>query len=443
MNKQELKAKVCKIIDAHRTEILAIGDSIFKEPELGFKEIKTAAKVKKLFTSLGYNPVDHQAITGVIATVKGKEHKLKVAVMGEMDALHIPDGTDADKKTGASHMCGHNCQIASLAGVAYALQDKDIMSALSGDVELMAVPAEEFIDIEYRKKMRDEGKITMFGGKQEFILKGLFDDIDMMIMQHNFSTEGDHLSTIKANCGGKSNGFITKQVIYTGKAAHAGGAPYKGANALSAAKIGLVAIDAQRETFKDEDHIRVHGIITKGGDAVNVVPSDVRLDLNVRGGSVEAILDASQKVNRALKAGGYAMGVKTDIVDIPSYLPLPDYPLLRKVMYDNLVELLGSDKVLLNRAAGGGATDAADVAHFMPVLHAYIGGAAGNQHGNTYKIMDKELAYIVAAKALAMTLIDLLADEATIGLEIKKAYKPLLTKKEYEEKWVKMEERKL
>ena len=129
----------------------------------------------------------------------------------------------------------------------------------------------------YRGQLRREGKIKMFGGKQEFIYRGLMDDIDMMVMQHNTATEGTQETPIKANVGGTSNGFVSKEVFYKGKAAHAGGAPFNGINALNAAKIGLFAIDTQRETFKDEDHIRVHPIITKGGDTVNVVPADVRI----------------------------------------------------------------------------------------------------------------------------------------------------------------------
>jgi len=438
VTKQELKDLACHIIDEHHDQIMALGDSIFAEPETGWKEFKTAAKIKNVFESLGFPTKDQQCITGVIAQVKGREKKLKVAVMGELDALGVPDSPYADPKTGAAHMCGHHCMIAALSGVAYALHDPRITGELSGDVALMAVPAEEFIEMGYRGQLRREGKIKMFGGKQEFIYRGLMDDIDMMVMQHTTSTEGPKENPIKANVGGTSNGFVSKEVFYVGKASHAGGAPEKGINALNAAKIGLVAIDAQRETFRDEDHIRVHPIITKGGDTVNVVPADVRIETYVRGATIDSILDASAKVNRALKAGGYAVGAETRIDEVPGYLPMNPCPAMQELMYANLVSLLGKEHVGRHIPHSGGSTDAADVAALMPVVHAYIGGAAGEGHSKDYHIENKELAYITAAKALVMTVIDLLADGAAAGLEIKKNFKPAMTKQEYIDKWVNM-----
>ncbi|MGI6076252.1 MAG: amidohydrolase [Pyramidobacter sp.] len=435
MTTQELKALACQIIDDHRSQILQLGDSIFSEPETGWKEFKTAEKIKKVFTSLGFPTKDHQCITGVIAQVKGGESKMKVAVMGELDALGVPDSPFADKETGAAHMCGHHCMIAALSGVAYALHDRRIADALGGDVALMAVPAEEFIEMGYRSQLRRQGKIKMFGGKQEFICRGLMDDVDMMVMQHTTATEGEQQNPVKASVGGTSNGFVSKEVFYVGKAAHAGGAPEMGINALNAAKIGLVAIDAQRETFRDEDHIRVHPIITKGGDTVNVVPADVRIETYVRGASVEAILDASAKVNRALKAGGDAVGAETRIVEIPGYLPMKPCSALQDVMYANLASLLGEKHVARSVPHLGGSTDAADVAALMPTVHAYVGGAAGTAHSKDFHIVDKELAFVTAAKAMVMTVIDLLANGAELGLKIKKDFKPAMTKEEYIEKW--------
>ena len=157
VTKQELKDLACHIIDEHHDQIMALGDSIFAEPETGWKEFKTAAKIKNVFESLGFPTKDQQCITGVIAQVKGREKKLKVAVMGELDALGVPDSPYADPKTGAAHMCGHHCMIAALSGVAYALHDPRITGELSGDVALMAVPAEEFIEMGYRGQLRREG----------------------------------------------------------------------------------------------------------------------------------------------------------------------------------------------------------------------------------------------------------------------------------------------
>ncbi|MDL2215907.1 peptidase dimerization domain-containing protein, partial [Ruminococcaceae bacterium OttesenSCG-928-N02] len=278
--KQELKAAACAAIDKNKDKIFAIGDSIYNEPELGYKEVKTAAKLSALLTEAGIEHRTEVAITGVVAPLKGRNSKVRVAVMGELDAVVSPLHPNADPVTNAAHACGHNCMIAALSGVALALKEADIMAELDGDVVLMGVPAEEYVEIEYRHGLKEEGKIHFLGGKPEFIRLGELDDIDMLVMQHTTDSIG---SERWASCGGAANGFVGKLIRYKGQEAHAGGAPHRGINALNAAQLGLAAVNAQRETFKDDDHIRVHPIITKGGDLVNVVPADVRLETYVRG----------------------------------------------------------------------------------------------------------------------------------------------------------------
>src|SRR3989442_1336702 len=123
-------------------------------------------------------------------------------------------------------------------------------------------------------------------------------------------------------------------------AAHAGGAPDRGINALYAANIGLAAINAIRETFRDEDTIRVHPIITHGGSQVNVIPAEVRIETHVRGKTVEAILDADVKVDRALRAGALAVGAKVEIATLPGSLPLYNNEAMAKIFNENAVGLV-------------------------------------------------------------------------------------------------------
>ena len=433
---EELKRRACEAIDKNRDKIIEIGESIFSEPELGYKEVKTAAKVKKIFDELGYEYEDEVAITGVIAPLKGKETKARVAVMGELDAVVSPAHRCADKTTGAAHACGHNAMIAGLMGVAYALHGTGIMEELSGDIVLMAVPAEEYVEIEYRNNLRKEGKIHFLGGKQEFIRIGKMDDIDMMIMQHLANVNDKGIKVI-ANSG--SNGFLGKLIQYKGKEAHSGGAPHLGINALNAATLGLTAVHMQRETFQDKDHIRVHPIITKGGDLVNVVPADVRIETYIRGANVEAILDADKKVTRAFKAGGDAVGAETIITDLPGYLPtVLEYGLM-DVMYENLKTLYKEDEVLYEAEAGAGSTDVGDVSVIMPTMQSNFCAVTGDFHSKDFGITDKETAYINTAKGLVMTAIDLLANGAEKALEIKKNFKPQMTKEEYLRTWGKLD----
>ena len=121
---------------------------------------------------------------------------------------------------------------------------------------------------------------------------------------------------------GTNNGTLAKKIRFLGRAAHAGGAPHLGVNALNAASLALMAIHANRETFQERDTIRVHPIITKGGEAVSAVPADVRMETFVRGATVDAIMDANRKVDRALRAGAMAVGGQVEITTIPGYLPL-------------------------------------------------------------------------------------------------------------------------
>ena len=262
----------------------------------------------------------------------------------------------------------------------------------------------------------------------------MFDDIDMMIMQHTSTTEnGDEAGKIKGNCGGSTGlGFMGKLVRYIGKEAHAGGAPHLGINALNAAQIGLAAVNANRETFQDKDTIRVHPIITKGGDLVNVVPADVRIETYVRGGNMEAILDASAKVDRAFKAGADAVGAKCEITNLPGYLLPYESEELKDVVWENMHALMGDSAV---RNGSGGSTDAQDLSQIIPVVHMRIGGAKGIGHGANYEIVDKEMAYITAAKILATTAIDLLAEGAVLGQKVKDNFKAPMTKEQYLRDW--------
>ena len=422
MTVQEMKKLVCEAIDKNADKIINIAESIFAEPELGYKEYKTAAKVKAVFDELGYKYKDEVALTGVIADVPGKDHKAKIAVMGELDAVVCPGHRCADPVTGAAHSCGHHAQIASLMGVAYGLKESGVMDMLDGDVALMAVPAEEGVELDWRNEQMQQGKISYLGGKQEFIKLGAFDDVDAMIMQH--TVQGD-----KITAGGPGGmGFVAKIVQYIGKESHAA-APFNGINALDAAKIGLMACDAQRTTFKDEDGIRFHPIITKGGALVNVVPAFVQIETFVRGRSIPAIKDASFKIDRALKAGADAMGAECKIYNLPGYLFSVESPELKGLVEGNIVELIGEEK--LGKSPSGFTTEANDVSNLIPTVHAMVGGSVGIGHSSNYEIEDKQLAYVTAAKMLAMTVVDLLANGAEKALEVKANFKAPLTKESY------------
>lgn len=427
MNKKAaLKQRVCQEINRLRVEIESIGDRIMKRPELGFKEFKTAELVASTMQEFGIPHEKGLGITGVKGVLTGKNPGPTVAILGELDALHIVGHPMADPETGAAHGCGHNAQIAGLLGAMMGLVKAGAAEELSGRIVFFAVPAEECVEVEYRTQLLNQNKLGLIVGKAELIRLGHFDDVDMALIVHTHNESVDKKVAALESC----NGILIKSARFKGRASHAGSDPDKGVNALNAAQLALAAINAQRETFRDQDAIRVHPILTKGGDSVNVVPADVRLETFVRGKTNASILDADAKVDRALRAGALAVGAIVEIKTIPGCMPLNDNPVLKEIFRNNITDLFGEDQ-FAEIGHDGGGTDVGDIGHLMPAFHPSMGGATGDFHSQNWQISDKELAYIDPAKALALTAIDLLWGDARKAKSILENYIPAMTKKEY------------
>jgi len=424
--KDELKASVCQEIDRRGEEIINIVKAITENPEPGFREVKTSRLAAEKFAELGVSYRDGIAITGVKGMVSGGSQGPTVGVIGELDSLIIPDHPKADPATGAAHACGHDAQIGMVIAVAMGLTGSGVLPSLSGRVALIAVPAEEYIEIEFREKLHKEGKLSYLGGKPEFIKRGELDDVDMAMISHTTSAP----EAKKLALGGTNVGMVAKQIQFIGRGAHAGAIPHQGINALNAAMIALSAIHAQRETFKDSDTVRVHPIITRGGEAVNIVPADVRMETFVRGKTFEAIMDANEKVDRALRAGALAVGAKVRIITLPGYMPIIRDTYLQQLYKAEAAALVGEDNVGKIEHSTA-STDMGDVSQIMPVIHPMCGGTTGIGHGSDYKIEDYEIAVLNPAKAMAMTVIELLAENAVKGKEVLARSKPKMTKQEY------------
>ncbi len=424
---EQLKAKACAEIDRRGDELIGIAKTILDNPEPGFREFKTARTVAEAFRGFGIPYKDGIGITGLRGDLRGGVEGPTVAVMGELDSLRVLGHPHADPDTTAAHACGHHCQIGMMLGVAAALQADGVLEQLSGRVALMAVPAEEYIEVEYRDGLRREGKLEFIGGKPEFIRLGALDDVDLAMMTHTSSGDADAGGIA---FGGTNNGMVAKSVRFLGRASHAGGAPHMGVNALNAAMIAMSAIHAQRETYQDPDTVRVHPIITQGGVAVSSVPADVRMETYVRGSRIEAFMDASDKVDRALRAGAMAVGGSVEITTLPGYLPIQSDESMLELYGQNAAGLVGKARVhrLGHRT---GSTDMGDVSQLMPVIHPYVVAATGNGHGIDYVVQDYQLGVLTGAKAMAMTVIDLLYDGAKNARRVAGEYRAPLTKESY------------
>ena len=313
-----------------------------------------------------------------------------------------------------------------MLGAAMGLLDAGVMDHLAGRIVFFAVPAEEGGDMAWRLEQVRAGKLEFLAGKQELLRLGHFDDIDLAMMIHTAWRAEDG----KAGVPASNNGRVGKTARYIGRASHAGGAPHLGVNALYAAHVGLAAINAVRETFRDEDTIRVHPIMTAGGSQVNVIPADVRLEMYVRGRATEGMLDASRKVDRALRAGALALGARVEIETIPGPLPLLREDTMAGMFRQTAAALVGTEHY---REIGHrtGCTDMGDVSQVIPSLHPYMGGARGAGHGADFQIVDKPLAYVAPAKALAAMAVDLLADGGAGAREVLARATPRMTRAEY------------
>lgn len=426
-NPAQLKRLVCDAVDRHRDRIVGLGEAVMDEPELGFKEERTAGRMKAVFEEAGLPFDEGLALTGVRAVLDSGRPGPTVALMGELDALIVPDHPRCDRQTGAAHACGHNAQIAGLAGAAFGLAAADVVGQLAGRVVFFAVPAEEYVEIDYRLGLVREGRTSFLAGKPELVELGAFDDIDMAVMIHSGSADALECAY---GVSESSNGFLAKTVCFRGRAAHAGVAPERGVNALNAATLALSAIHAQRETFRDEDCVRVHPILTKGGDIVNIVPAETRLETYVRARTAEAILDAAAKVDRALKGAAMACGCTVEIETVPGYLPLANDPGLADLFRGNAEQLFGEGQYR-DVPHSGGSTDAGDLSQLMPVLHPVMTGARGTVHGNDWHIADPDAGYLAPAKTLAMMAVDLLCDDAAAARRIQTQSSPRLTKQAY------------
>lgn len=420
----ETEKQIIRIIDSRRQEIIDFANDIYRHAELGYKEFRTSGKFKEKMLEIGLPVQEGLAITGVKAFLNpDKKKNCTLAVIGELDALRIPSHKYSNKETEGAHCCGHHAQLTGVVGAAIALSVPEIADKLAGQVVFFAVPAEEYGEVEFKNGLIEEGKIKYGGGKCELIRIGAFDDIDLALA-HHLNERGNRIGS------GSTNGFVSKVIRIKGKAAHAAGAPEKGINALSAATLGLQALGLNRETFRDEDAVRVHPIMTKGGELVNVVPEEAVIETLVRGKSLDAISDASKKTDRSFKAGAMAIGADYRIETMPGYLPGIPQGVPRELIeaFDDLTG--GNYEEVDLEEHGTGSTDVGDVQHLLPVLTFNTGGMTGGLHQDDFDVTDDETAYILTAKMFAISAYRLLKNEASLAKSVSNDYEPKFKNRE-------------
>ncbi len=410
--------QIVKNVEKYRQDILDAERWIWKHPETGYTEWQTNAYLLEKFKGYGYSPVEAGDIPGFYVDLDTGRPGPTLAIMGELDALDIANHPES--VNGMTHCCGHNCQCAEMVGIAAALKEPGALDGLCGRIRLLLVPAEEMIQLEFRKGLIDEGKIKYLGGKTEFMRRGYFDGVDLALMVHQ-----DNDNEYDFTCQEGYNGIIAKILTYKGKSSHAGGSPHDGINAQYAATLGLDGCNALRETFRDQDHIRFHPILKGVKSAVNIIPDEMRIESYTRGKTMQAYVKANKRINRALAAGALAIGAQLHVCDMPGYaMEIHDH-MFMELCRQCCEDLSGRDKVKFSHEAWStGSSDFGDLTMVMPGVQFYANGHTGLGHGIDFCVADPERACVNPAKAELFIADALLSDGAAKAKEIVAQYQP-------------------
>lgn len=421
----ETGQRILRLIDVHKDQIIAFAEDIAAHPEPGYEEFCTAGKTAEVLKNLGYKVTEHLARTGVKGTKSIKEGP-SLTVIGELDAIGCHSHPNANPVTGVAHACGHHAQMAAMIGCAIAMADSDVQKCLAGTVNFLAVPAEEYIDADKRTRLKKEG-IEFCCGKSEMIRTGVFDDTDIALTTHV------HMVPVEEDfyLGNPAcNGYSAERVTVRGKAAHGAIDPWNGVNALSITTSAIQMMGLMRETFREEDHVRLHNVIRKAGDVINSVPDEAIVETKVRAASLDKICEITDMVNRAYAGSAYAFGGKIEMEKLQGYMPI-----IPRAADNALIE--AADDLGLNYRTvqkgdfNNACTDVGDLSHLVPVVNFTFKGFEGKLHGADFKITDPEKAYILPAKLLALTVYKLLKNGGQEAKKITKSYTPVFNKESY------------
>jgi amidohydrolase len=376
----ESKEKAIRAIDDLSAELIQISSTLHANPETAFKEFRSAALLCD--TLDGYGFAVERGVGGLEtafrAEAQGNGSGPAIAILAEYDAL--PD---------IGHACGHNIIATSAIGAAIAV--KQVLGELPGRVVVIGTPAEEG-----------------GGGKVILLERGVFQDIDAAMMVHPASRtmvlRGSLAST-------------RLRIEFSGKASHAAAAPEDGINALDAVILTFTNVNALRLHLKPD--ARVHGIITNGGSAANIIPDYAAATFSVRAASQKYALEVLERVIQCAQAAGMATGATLKHSTRPGYAQMIPNQTMARVFADNWRAI----QVEVHAPRPNermGSTDMGNVSQALPGIHPYIAIAPNGTAGHTIEFREAAISdaghagLLNAAKGMAMTTIDLLSDPALL-----------------------------
>ena len=423
-DKQKL---IAAAVDRSRALILDAERWLWAHPQTGYTEWEAHNYLKKAFETLGYSLTEPGDIPGFYTDLDTGRPGPTLCIMGELDALDIANHPES--VNGMTHCCGHHGQGAALLGIAAALREPGVTDGLCGRIRLMMVPAEEMIQLAFREQLRRDGVIHYMGGKVEFLYRGYFDGVDLSLMVHG--TSAGPGEPFDLSCGMGNNGCMAKTIRFKGKSSHAGGAPHAGINAQYAAMLGLQACNDLRETFRDSDCIRFHPIMMGVNCAVNIIPDEMKIESYVRARTLDAMMAANRRINRALTGAALAIGAGVELCDRPGYSPEVHDKTFMQLVERCCADLVGADRVRFDyNAWSTGSSDFGDLTCIMPGVQFNAAGTTGTGHGIDYHVADPERLCVNSAKAQLFVAEALLCENGAAAREIIDGYKPLYPSKE-------------
>jgi amidohydrolase len=370
-------AEICRAIDLYKEKAVSLSHQIHEKPELKFQEHFAAGLLSGAAREIGL-PVE-TGVGGLETAFRaefGNGGGPTIAILAEYDAL--PNG----------HSCGHN--LIACAALSAVVGLKNGAKNLPGKIVFLGTPAEEG-----------------GGGKIILLDKGALKGVDAAMMAHPFDGEACTMPALATR---------HLHITFQGKAAHAAAAPWDGSSALSAVIQTFQSVDAARLHIRDG--ARIHGIITNGGQAVNIIPEKTECQFLVRGKTSKYTREIADRVLRCAEAAALATGTRMSHEVIGGYKNMINNRSMA-LRYAAFSESLGVPSPEAASDAPTGSTDMGDVSHVIPAIHPIFQVAKrgeGSCHEDAFvKHTDSEYGYaamIRVAKALAMTAYDLLADPA-------------------------------
>ncbi|GAQ19080.1 peptidase M20 [Oceanobacillus picturae] len=380
-------------------EIKDIAEDIYYHPELGYKETRTKEKVMNYLKKVNPN-VDFEefSTTGFKTTIGNPDSDTHIAFIAELDAVYAPSHMYADKNSGAAHNCGHYTQVA-IALALYSHLHKS-GATLTNKISFIFVPAEEYLDLDYRDGLIKEGTISHYGGKPEAMKLGVFDDIDLGICVHAIGGEFEK-RTVEINCD--LAGFLYKKYTFEGKATHAGFDPFSAKNAYSMSTLFNTAVALGRQQLDEAEHVRINPIVMQSDMSTNVVPNQITVGTDLRTKTVDYLKRTALKLDDAANGSALALQGKVNTHTQMGYLPFVQDRYLStfvKEAFDETNEI----EELLNNNFISAAGDIGDLSYMMPCIQIGYSGFTGTIHGDDFIDVDPEYIYETFPRFLANVL---------------------------------------